>query len=214
MAECVWASHFRLKSGNFGWYAPFFGPDVPEAERLERSGRLGADNMIGRPIPPGAFPDQTLATRNPRKGGAHLVVIENRNVLVSDAVADMFRQFDLGQGGVHPTRIVKQDRQRAVHDLGFQMNYWCIGNSKKTFRPDQSEGVTTTHLPQGNVTRHRVEGALAQDALALDRACLEGPDLWREGMLNVDCFFSDRLVRALKAAKLATRFGFVRCRVV
>ena len=214
MPDYVWASNFRLKSGNFGWYSPYFGPDVSEQERLNRSGRLGQENMIGRPVPPGDFSSQTLATRNPRTGGAHLVVIENRNVLVSDAVAEVFRQFDLGAGGVYPTQIVKRDRQRNLHDLGFQMNYWCIGNSKKTFLPERSEGAQTTHLPQRNGTFHRVEGPLAPDALALDRTCLDGPDVWREGMLNVDCFFSERLVRALKAARLATRFGFVRCRVI
>jgi hypothetical protein len=214
MPDHVWASNFVLKSGNFGWYEPWFGDAVPEPERLERSGRIAQENLIGRPVPQGDYPCRTIATRNPRKGGAHLVVIENRNVLVSDAVAEILQRFDLGAGGTYPTQIVRRDRQRKLHDLGYRMHYWNIGNSKNTLLPERSQGIRTVDNPRFKVPVHYVDGKLAQDALALGRACLDGPDIWREGALNVDCFFSDRLVRALKSAKLATRFGFVRCRVI
>jgi hypothetical protein len=52
------------------------------------------------------------------------------------------------------------------------------------------------------------------DDFALSAAALQGPDLWIGAQVWDAFFLSDRLVRALREARLTRRLGLRRCRAV
>jgi hypothetical protein len=163
-----------------------------------------------------------LATRGTPKGGKHLVAFENRNVMVSDRMAEVLSEFDFGDGGLVPTPICKRGRSGELRELGFRMHYLRIAARKKTLRPTDSVGVTRFLNPRNGITletRPEIWNlprrySIKPDDLVFDRECLDGPDLWVEAGVPVSLFISDRLARALKREKLHTRFDLLRCRVV
>lgn len=219
MTQYVWASDIT-DHANFGWYEPWYGFDVPEAERRARSGRVASRNRLAMPLENSDFPAETLATRGTPKGGRHLVICENRNVLVSEAMATVLSGFDLGDGALIRSQVVKRNKdRRSTRSLGFHLYYWKYGNWKKTLRPEHSNKVAPFENPAKGITlAHEIWTAertkLEPDDLAFDKACLEGPDVWVERGLNLDLFLSDRLVKALKKEGLAGRLNLLRCRVV
>lgn len=219
-SACVWASH--LGSGNFGWFRPWFGPGVPEGERLARSGQLSSYNLLGLPVPKEDFPAQTLAIRGTPKGGRNVVICENRNILVSDDMAAFLSGFDLGAGGLFPNRIVKHNKSREIVDLGFQMNYWHFGNRKKTLRHGDPKGVRRFFNPSTGITPESGIEVwitppyynLQPDDLAFGSECLDGPDIWVEAGVNITLFLSDRIVQGLRRKRWDKVFNLRRCRVV
>ncbi len=219
MEQHVWACDVG-RASNFGWFAPWFGADLPEAERLARSGRIASHNWLGLAVPVEDHPTQTIATRGTPKSGKAVIICENRNVLVSDEMAEALAAFDLGAGGLVRSRVVKRNRDRSTRDLGFDLHYWHFGNVKTTLRPDLSRQVKPLVSPATGITRAAglwqapQFDALAPDDLSLGLDCLKGPDVWIERGLNVDLFLSDRLAQALRRQRLDTRLHLLRCRVV
>jgi hypothetical protein len=221
MADFIWACD-ETRMENFGWFEPWFGADVDKAERLKRSGKIASASRLGVARPVSEYPLCTLATRGTPKGGKHLVAFENRNVMVSDRMAEVLSEFDFGDVGLVPTPICKRDRSGELRELGFRMHYLRIAARKKTLRPTDSVGVTRFLNPKNGITletrpeiwnipdRYRIK----PDDLAFDRECLDGPDLWVESGVPVSLFISDRLAKTLKREKLHTRFELLRCRVV
>ena len=221
MNQCVWACNIS-NNNNFGWYEPWFGPDVPEADRLKRSGRIGTLNLGGAALPVEEYPQQTLATRGTPKGGKNIVTCENRNILVSDKLADLLSEFDLGEGGFAPSKIVKRNKSREIHELGFQLNYWRWRCTKKTLMPKQSVGVTQFFNAANGITPESgieiwntpAYWDIKDNDLAFSPEALEGPDVWVEKGMIIDVFLSDRLAQTLKKKRLHKPFDMRACRIV
>ena len=129
--------------------------------------------------------------------------------ILSLRLADVFRRFDLGTGGIEPVKAFKADHRTP---LGGQ--YFCLSfdNVKRAFLPDQSarvcdfvKGVWTTKpdFSDGNIV--------------CSRDALSGPDIWIDPRLYGSLFLSDRLVNALAEARLEKTFaglgGMRRCRI-
>ena len=126
--------------------------------------------------------------------------------VVSEAAAEVLRQFDLGQGHLHPVKVLRSDRQTSVGQ-GWQ----CIsfGNQKSALVPDRSSNIRKR--AQG---RYKASAILADNDLVLSSAALEGPDIWVDTQMWDAVFLSEPLGNALTKAKADRGFFLTKCRVV
>jgi hypothetical protein len=129
--------------------------------------------------------------------------------VVSEPVADVLRQFDLGGGGLYPVKIFQKDRKTRVEGEYFCLNF---GNVKHAFLPDESsdriakdENPLRYYLPLGTWGHDIV--AVASDAMA-------GADVWIDPLLRHAFFVSDRLRSALKCAKIEDAFRLKKCSII
>ena len=129
--------------------------------------------------------------------------------LVSAALAGVLREFDLGRTSLYPTKVLQFDRKTPVEG-----EYLCInfGERKASFLPEESPKAKRVY-PDQDIWKLSLDPK--DDDVVLGAGALEGPDLWLEEPRFTKAFFlSDRLVRALRDAKLARHFGLRRCRVI
>ena len=129
---------------------------------------------------------------------------------VSAACADVLRSADLGQSSLYPTKLFQHDRKTAIEGEYFCLNF---GDTKEVFSRDDSPRARTPDY-QDPVTYWLLPFDLKDGDIAVTSAALDGPDLWIDPKMKDAFFLSDRLVQALKAAKLTRRFGLRKCRVV
>ena len=167
-----------------------------------------AATNVASPCPPSGFRRSSTANTRARKSRSSRISGHALGTwLVSAALADVLRRFGLGQTSLYPTKAFQIDRKTPVAG-----EYLCInfGETKATFLPEQSRAKSRGKIrTYGNSSLHR-----KTDDIALSDAALEGPGLWIEQHF-IDAFFlSHRVVRALRDAKLAGRFGLRRCRVI
>ena len=128
--------------------------------------------------------------------------------IVSESLADVFRQFDLGEGALYPVKVLQHDRKTPVEGTYFHLNF---GNIKDAFLPEHS-------LKPRKIYSHsdiwRVPGVPKDGDVAVRATALKGADIWLDPKLRGGLFLSDRLVQALREAKLTRRFGLSRCKVM
>ncbi|PWR25316.1 imm11 family protein [Zavarzinia aquatilis] len=128
--------------------------------------------------------------------------------VVSAAMADVLRQFDLGHTSLYPTRVYQHDRKTPVEG-----EYYCLnfGERKASFLADASPRANKVY-PNQDIWALSL--APKNDDIALSANALEGVDLWTEEPRFTRAFFlSDRLVTALRDAKLTRYLGLFRCRI-
>lgn len=168
-------------------------------------------NDAGEPLPPDWFPRLICPSDDARRPLGQLPELFPANTfwIVSQRCADVLRRFDLGQGALHPVRVVQKDRTTPVAG-----HHWCLnfGNVKRCF------------LPAGSPRAIRNEGALTDmwfppfamkdGDIAVSASASTGPDIWIDPALKMAFFVSDPLASALKAAGAATPFGFRKCRLL
>ncbi len=133
---------------------------------------------------------------------------------VSAACADVLRQFDLGDGGLYPTKLFQHDRTTPVEGEYFCLNF---GNTKQAFVPEYSPKARIPDYFQPGPDNPLVwlQPIMHNDGdMAVTKIALDGPDLWIDPKVRSAFFLSDPLVQALKAAKLTRRFGLRKCRVI
>jgi hypothetical protein len=147
----------------------------------------------------GEYPDKTY------KKPPHFS-LPGGNPIVSDEVKQVMQQFDLGQTSFYPTTLYKHDRKTPVEG-----SYYCInfGETKTCCMPEESQRTKKFDALFWTIKQFAEDGDVAVNASAL-----QGVDLWVDTRIRKSLFFSDRLARALKAAKLTRTFGLRKCRVV
>ncbi len=130
--------------------------------------------------------------------------------VVSQRCADVFNQFDLGEGGFYPVEIYHGDRKTRVAGEYYFLNFGC---QKTAFVPERVEERHTLHFrPSPMGWWFTGGGGYIKEALCpVTRAALEGPDLWMDTELDRAFFLSDRLVKALRAAKLTRTIRLNKC---
>jgi hypothetical protein len=165
------------------------------------------DLKHGEPLGADAFPQQLWNQKpKPIKQLPQIFMGAGYWVLRSKA-ADVFRQFDLGGGGLQPVDILQNDRITPVEGEYFCL---CFGNRKSALLPDQSQGLKAI----GTGSQYwKLPPVPADDSVVLSGAALSGPDLWIDPALWNAFFVSDGLAQALKAAKVHGPFSFTRCKV-
>jgi len=205
VTEHVWVASFTRIEVSHG---KFMSCELVETDIQALSKTVRANNH-GEPLGADAFPRQ-LWNQKPKpikqlpqifKGASYWVL--------GGKAAQVFRQFDLGGGGLYPVEVLQKDRRTRIEGEYFCL---CFGNTKSALVWDQSPGVRP-------VTPDRTEywslnPVPADDSIALTSAALGGPDLWIDPALWLAFFVSDGLAQALKAAKVDGPFSFTRCRVV
>lgn len=130
--------------------------------------------------------------------------------IVSTAVADVMRQFDMGQGGFYPVRVLKKDRRTPFNGEWFCLNF---GNVKKAYLGGGRD--PTPHITKGFMRHAMPSTHLIQDNMLMVNAdALVGPDIWVDPQIYDTFFVSDRLAQGLKGAGLARAFGFKKCKII
>lgn len=164
----------------------------------------------GERIPEALLPKQIIGAKDRKRlRGLPDISTGSGFWIVSTAMADVFRQFDLGDITLHPIDVLQKDRKTPVEGSFELLNFVA---SKETFLPEQTDKSKLVNAEKGIWT---VSPNLLDDAIALRETALQGPDLWCEIPKPARAFFlSDRLAKALKAAKLTRRLGLRRCRIV
>ena len=129
---------------------------------------------------------------------------------VSLELADVLRQFDLGNGALYPTRFFEVDGKTSIPG-----EYFCLhfGNVKEAFLPDQSPKAWPWGFSKVP-SKWKPSIAAKNGDIAVSGAALEGPDIWIDAKFWQAFFISGRLMRALKKAKLSRRFSVRKCRIV
>jgi hypothetical protein len=132
-------------------------------------------------------------------------------IIVSPRCAEVFSRFDLGTGGFYPVDIYHGDRKTRVAGDYFLLNFGC---RKRTFLPADLDPSIFRSIKPSNGPRWLYAAWAEDDACTVSTAALQGPDIWVEEQLHDAFFLSDRLVRALRDAKLTRSIRLRRCRVL
>jgi hypothetical protein len=132
--------------------------------------------------------------------------------IVSQKLADIFRQFDLGHGGCAPVTIFQGDRRTQISESQFYILYF--GCCKPAFSQELS------HMPAFSRNMYIRKGQKGYNALEVgDDDCvvsalaLKGPDLWIDASVGSAFFMSARLVAAIKGAAPSGTMFLKSCRV-
>jgi hypothetical protein len=191
------------------WDPPRFdSPLAPEGtvELLYRYER-------GEPLPREAFPETAYVFDAKRFGRAGDLFTLGPFFAVRGKLAEVLSRFDLGQGGLIPFTIYREDK---TSQFPGDFHIWKLGAQKDGFLPDQSRKI----WPFG-VGLNIVKGLwdpsadVEDDDLAVSTAAVAGPpDVWCDPKAHKSLFFSDPLRAAISTAKIKTNFKFRRCRLV
>lgn len=129
--------------------------------------------------------------------------------VVSRAVADVLREADLGKTRLYPLKLCQHDRVTPVEGEYFTL---ALGEQKTAFVPEQSNRIK----PIGNPPKIWMKRGSKPDDFdfVVSGDVLDGLDMWADPQLHRSLFLSDRLVKALRAAKLTRRFGLSKCKVI
>lgn len=91
-------------------------------------------------------------------------------------------------------------------------HYWlAIGEQKEALFAEESTALEALDRRKNLWT---LWAGAEDNGIAVTAEALQGVDLWADPTLTRSVFLSDRLAKALKAAKLTRRFGLRKCRVV
>ena len=208
MSDKIWVSAAMMDSR---LTAALKSEMYPYPEGVEGFGKVRRKNDNGFPVPAECFPSEIYwgGPGKKKKKLAHF--LNNGMFYVSKEVADILRQFDLGECGLYPVTLYEKDRKTVDDRTYFTINF---GNRKRAFLPNESPAaIVGPHDTEEGTTR-KLPIVPDHDQIAVSPAAFAGPDLWLDENLRVGIFVSGRLYHALKAANLARVFGFKRCRIV
>jgi hypothetical protein len=212
MADCAWMSVASLDAGII---KPLrsemsFADDESLQKAYADAGHAAGN---GQPIPAEFLPRTVFGWRGRHDSSKPLTgrlphLCTSDFWFVSSEVADVLRRFDLGGCKLHPVEVLMEDRKTPLPGSYFilEFNSW-----KDVFVADASPDIA---MASGSKTRRRPWLSTPDDAAALSRQALEGADIWWNPNILRTFFLSDRLVQALRAAKVDKPFSLRRCRIV
>lgn len=199
---------FQRVDNHFGFRADLYEEDIKKyLETLGgiRDGTLPADKMFARMWIKEEFSDDR------RQVLPHFLIADDI-LVVSQQVADVLTQFDLGASTLHPVQLFRSDRVTA-----FPGNWYIfqIAERKAAFEPDQSKGFLEPMFPW-----NKFLGCINLDSeeipqICLNQSALSGPDLWTDPRLaGLSLMVSDNLMNALKEADVLNSLQTLRCPVI
>jgi hypothetical protein len=167
-------------------------------------------NVIGGELAPtdwfppriyGVYPDAKVGRLPPIfEGGGGLIV--------SDAVVEVLKRFDLGRTAFPPVDIFEHDRKTPVAGTWFFLD---IAEQKKALLPERSEKLKRSTRAGVIWSTLLIDG---DDQIAVRATALTGPDLWIDPAVYTGVFLNGALVEALRAGKFTRQIELKRCRVV
>lgn len=130
---------------------------------------------------------------------------------VNAKVADVLRQFDLGEGELVPVPLFKADLETPWPDPYFYINY---GGPKDTFLPEQSRAIDVL-VPRDPPQKSTYDVFSPADGdIALSSAALDGAAIWIERFVWSKLFLGSELVDALVARQINVDLRLAKCRIV
>lgn len=167
-------------------------------------------SKAGDPISTDCLPKRIYVGKDARKTDKFNEVTLYGYLIVNEAVADVFRQFDLGpHGGIYPVEIYQKDRRTRVPGEYFHL---VFANRKSAIDPVKSKLRESPVKPSRWIYKPLTN---PQDHdYVVDASALEGPDIWHDTAMWKAVFMSDELGKALRTAKLSRRFGLRKCQVI
>lgn len=203
--ENIWVSVVMMRSS---LTRGFIG-DIRLTE-LEKATNTAKRNSAGEALSADCFPKEIYYMYSDRLETKLPDICMAAGWVVSEAVADVLRQFDMGKGALYPVKVFQHDRKRLVEGTYFHLNY---GNTKEAVLLEKTIGARKSPYPSGDQRRSFI-GLINDGDIAIRAAALDGPDIWLDPQIQKTFFLSDRLVQALKKAKLARCFKLSRCKIV
>jgi len=151
---------------------------------------------------------QVRRTQNPEKRLLPPFFLGGGYWVANAQFVETLQQFELGRTAFFPVELFANDRKTPV-----ESTYFCIafGEIKDTFAADLSPRM---RKPYPKHDLWNLSLVPQDDDAALTSAALRGVDLWMEARVREAIFFSDRLVKALRAGKMTRRLGLRKCRVI
>lgn len=129
---------------------------------------------------------------------------------VNKQFASILQKFDLGNKSLFPVEVLKSDRKTPVDG---NMSFFNICEHKTAFSPKFSKGIEKAYDDDRDLWEPK--HLLQQDEIAVTAQALNGPDVWVDSRLLWSGFFlSDRLVAAVREARIDKPLCLYRCRVL
>lgn len=180
-------------------------PEESDPDRLEAYKETIRAFIRGEPLTAERIPKMVYTAGKPKKDGSWRDLTDFGLWLISDRYADVFREFEMGLGGLYPIDVMWEDQVTPVDGDYF---IFSAGSKKDALIVEKSKGLSRCYDPLDADLKLSLAG---NDHVVLNEAALDGPDVWTDTSLARCFFFSDRLVRAMKKAKIATKFRLFRC---
>ena len=130
--------------------------------------------------------------------------------LVSQRVADIMRQFDLGDGDLHAVEVREKDGKKRLDETRF---CWIFGNRKDALDSDASANLRLFRDVPGE-DRRLLASKPADDDVALAPGAALGPDVWLEKRLKKAVFLCGALGDALVSDGLGKALRLTRVRIL
>lgn len=205
---CVWLSISDIKSDlSFGFTCQMIEDDkdalLSRLLAFKRGAVLESEEL------PSVMWIARRATNDDRRKLPHLFGAAGF-LTVSETFAEVLRGFDLGRTRLHPVEFLHSDQKEPFTGRYYFLN---IAEVHRYFSPEHSARFEP--LPNSATSYiASVGNTVEDDDISVVPAALHGPDLWIDDTLLTHFFCSDLLVRALRAAKLASQLPLYRCRVL
>ena len=165
------------------------------------------------PLDPERFPKKLFGKyHDEKKKKQPNLFMGNGFWIVSEACAEVLRNFDLGQTKLYPVELFQYDRKTPVEG---SYHVIAFGEQKRTYAPEHCERVRGGRYNKKDLTLpHTLPAAVQDNEMALFENALEGPDLWIDPDLMNGLFLSQELGLAIKAAKMTRDWKPRKCRIV
>lgn len=128
--------------------------------------------------------------------------------MVSRQFLDVLEQFDLGKFVSWPVPLLKKDKQTPFAGEWFMV--WT-GNRKKGFLREKSKNFRVPRIEDLKWLSIPDRRAVEDGDYVMDASVKDGPDIWRDPLLESSLLLSDRLHGALKDAGLLKKLSVRRC---
>lgn len=208
LSNTVWIS---IAPGQAMNMRPFIN-SFAGTEQAKEGMAWGERNSAGDPLRSECFPSEIFGTPDAKESAYRLpdIFSDGNFWVASQAAADVFSQFDLGNGALYPVKVLKKDRQTPVGGDWFCINF---GNRKDGVLVPDSVPMRETYV-YGGKKAWRLKSVLADNDLAVRKPAQDWPDIWIDPQIAYSFFLSERLGNALRSAKADKGFLLHKCRVI
>lgn len=132
-------------------------------------------------------------------------------IFIRGEFAKVLSDMDLGKWELVPYTIYGTDKETPLEEDFYLINY---GGYKDCFLPQQSRNIKPIFTLARNGKELWRNRSAEDNDIAISSKAIGGADLWMDPRLHSMVFMSERLVSAIKAAKIKPVVPLVQCRVI
>lgn len=209
-ADCIWLSRAMQDPRNGRGLRPLtwepgnrlLAPKEEDLYRRSRTGEVVEEHEFVKDL---YFPKEWNDHKKPIR---HIMTYGM--FVVTEKAADVLKNFDLGEGSLYPVNLYKPDRKTKIDGNFYHLN---IAAKKNAFLPEKCQG--RIYRPYGDAYEiWTANPDHEDDEYVFSPEALNRPDLWFDERINSSFFISNRLMEALKTAKVAKDWRALRCPIV